>query len=442
MFRLYQLLRLFYYPFFNWLFAILPKIRSRLEFERHNKTCEYSKSFKNTSQVAEVCFEVSSEGELEQIRPVLMKALRCGSLVELVYASDSVDKQCKALCKEYPQNLRIYRYPLLTYFPGRSWSDPLSWISAKKLVLCRYDFFPELLRYGRSTGVDFILLSASLKNFDAKASLVKKFYSFSYKSFDKIVAATDLDQERFRDKLGLEVKSFDFRPLVIESRQSKAFSVLSDKFPDFDLFLSLSQNFEKRNRLVFGSFWDYETEAVLETFDFNNNLICMVPHKLDKQSLAEMTTKVQQSLPNHPVYEWNHDSNNNAEVIRKFIKKPGPIIINLKGVLCELYTIFGAAFVGGGHGVSVHSLLEPFMAGCMVYCGPRVHRSTEYDLIIQKHPDRLRIVDRLENVVENFKSDISTQLSDITKFIEDAKFRRSEVLSWLEIGNEETNGAF
>ena len=82
------------------------------------------------------------------------------------------------------------------------------------------------------------------------------------------------------------------------------------------------------------------------------------------------------------------------------------------------------------------------MAGCMVYCGPRVHRSTEYDLIIQKHPDRLRIVDRLENVVENFKSDTSTQLSDITKFIEDAKFRRSEVLSWLEIGNEETNGAF
>jgi hypothetical protein len=60
----------------------------------------------------------------------------------------------------------------------------------------------------------------------------------------------------------------------------------------------------------------------------------------------------------------------------------GPtILLNKKGILCELYADFGKAYVGGGFGVSVHSLLEPLVAGCEhLSCGPVNHRSTEFDL--------------------------------------------------------------
>ncbi|MBC77622.1 MAG: hypothetical protein CME64_16575 [Halobacteriovoraceae bacterium] len=444
MFRIYQLLRLFYYPFFNWVFFVFPKINTRLKFERLNESCAHSQSFKLSSKTADICFEVSSEGELEQIRPVLMEELSSGALVELVFASDSVKKQCSALAEEFADNLRIFRYPLLTYLPGRWWSDPLKWISAKKLVLCRYDFFPELLKYGRKKDVEFILLSGSLKNFETKSGPAKKFYSFSYHSFDKIVAATALDQERFEEKLGIrksKVESFDFRPLAIEKRQAKAYETLGHRFPDFESFFRLAQEYNPRRRIVFGSFWEYETEAFNNGFDFKNNFLCLVPHKLDDASIGSMKVKLKEKFPEQPIYEWNKDFLNNKSVAESFFKRPGVVIINLKGVLCELYTIFGASFVGGGHGVSVHSLLEPFMAGCMVYCGPKVHRSTEYDLIIQNYPDRLRIVDRLDNVVENFESDISTELSDITKFIKQAKNKRKAVMKWLQVGEEETNGS-
>ncbi|MCO4755829.1 MAG: hypothetical protein KC478_15210 [Bacteriovoracaceae bacterium] len=414
MFKAYQLLRLFYYPFFNWIFPLVFRpIRERLLFEKTNISDQSSRSFKPDDIEADLCFEVSSEGELEQVRPVLMHALSLGQTVELIFSSDSVQKQCTSLAQNYPEQLRILRYPLLSYFPARAWSDPIKWISAKKLFLCRYDFFPELLRYGRKDDVEFILLSASLKSYGNKGALSKAFYNFVYNSFDKIVTATDLDLQRFQDYFNTSserAQSFDFRPLAIDARQINAEAVLSEKFPNYTEFKELISSYEKRHRLIFGSFWAYELPAFSQGYDFDKNLLCLAPHKLDTDSIEEIKNGLREKFPNSPVYEWSSDESANKLVLDRFNQSPGPIIINLKGVLCELYTLFGGAFVGGGHGISVHSLLEPFMGECAVYCGPKVHRSTEYDLILQNNPDRLRIVDRLENVVENFEKDISIRI--------------------------------
>ena len=55
------------------------------------------------------------------------------------------------------------------------------------------------------------------------------------------------------------------------------------------------------------------------------------------------------------------------------------VLFTGKGVLCELYQKFDLAYVGGGFEKSIHSVLEPFWAGCQVVCGPGTHRSTEFD---------------------------------------------------------------
>ncbi|MEX1099771.1 MAG: glycosyltransferase N-terminal domain-containing protein [Bacteriovoracaceae bacterium] len=438
LFKLYQILRICYYPFFVWIFPLFSSsLRKRLAFENRNKGDLLCRSFKQDRRRADVAFEISSEGELEQIKPVLMESLNSKMLVELVFSSESVERACVALARERAENLRILRMPLLGYFPGSAWRDPVAWLSAPKLCLCRYDFFPELMSYGSRREVEFILLAGSLKSYEKseKNLFAKSYYQKIYQNFDKIIASTELDQSRFKEKFGLSaktVRAFDFRPQSIDARLQAREGTLRHKFPQYDKFEAMLRPFAKRRRIVFGSFWERELKAFhSKGADPKTNFICLVPHKLDRGNIDKIKAGLQSLDPGAPVYEWSSNQRENQAVFESFQKNPGVVVLNLKGVLCELYASFGAAFVGGGHGISVHSLMEPFLAECLVYCGPKIHRSTEYDLIRENNPDRLRIVDRLENVFEYFKQDEDQELSSLNEFREFYINQGKPVLDWL-----------
>jgi hypothetical protein len=100
-------------------------------------------------------------------------------------------------------------------------------------------------------------------------------------------------------------------------------------------------------------------------------LVVIVPHQLKPEIFEEMIHKLA-------------ITGRSAEMISDMtIKGPfgSTILVNKKGILCELYSDFGMAYVGGGFGVSVHSILEPLVAGSEhISCGPVNHRSTEFDL--------------------------------------------------------------
>lgn len=95
----------------------------------------------------------------------------------------------------------------------------------------------------------------------------------------------------------------------------------------------------------------------------------VVPHRLDlipdfKEALTSLGLSFQ---------EINLDT--------KVVEEKAVYILNRKGLLCELYYDFEKAYVGGGFEKSVHSLLEPLVAGSkQISCGPQNHRSTEFDL--------------------------------------------------------------
>src|SRR5690606_14635757 len=67
-------------------------------------------------------------------------------------------------------------------------------------------------------------------------------------------------------------------------------------------------------------------------------------------------------------------------------------LLEQPGRLLELYPQFNFAYVGGGFGRSIHSVLEPLLAGCWSVCGPRIHRSTEFDLGQELLPGQLKVV--------------------------------------------------
>ena len=63
-----------------------------MEFEKRN-------DWTRTTDRPQACFEVSSDGELEQVWPLMEQSLVSGECIELIYCSPSLEKNlCFPLC--------------------------------------------------------------------------------------------------------------------------------------------------------------------------------------------------------------------------------------------------------------------------------------------------------------------------------------------------------
>ncbi|MBP9674952.1 MAG: hypothetical protein KBD63_07645, partial [Bacteriovoracaceae bacterium] len=361
-----------------------PKLKKRNLFEKKNTNDPACYSFSSQSQQAHVAFEVASEGELEQSFPVIHLFLSQGKRVELIYCSESVEDACQKLYQNYPLTLRLLRLPILRLSPYSPYQNPLRWLTAPVLIFCRYDFFPQLLLYKNKKGKRLFLISAVLKN----KSL---FMRYLLKKFDFIVAANQIQRDGIQQMLNLapdKISFADFRLLQIAERHQNA----SLKFKNYSFMPELQQklaSYPKENRLILGNLWQedlflLEHPVLKEKIQKGEMQLTIIPHKLDPLNVELLIKKIN-AIFSVNVLRLKKDD----EMVKDF---SGILILDVKGLLCELYTLYGVAYVGGGFGVSVHSLLEPYLANCKTLCGPYIERSSEYDYIMSIETNNAPIV--------------------------------------------------
>ncbi len=307
----------------------IPKVRQRVNFERKNVSDPYSRKF---SSPADLAFEFSSEGEFQQVLPLITDALAAGKKIELIYFSPSVEKGVRDLCEKHPENLRSFRYPILT-------GGFLNWITSRKLILVRYDLFPEFLLYNGELSLVWVTFRNKNVSWWKMKFLARA---------GTIIYATEKDANTGRD-LGFPGVAFDFRIEQIRRRLLERTEKFAEIFPEYNL-LPFHVN-PREKRLIFGNVWPSDTHLLEEIpSDYS---ILIVPHKLEPAIISEFEKRL----------------GNRA------------VILNKKGVLCELYSDFGKAYVGGGFETSIHSVLEPLISGAdQISCGPIHHRSTEFDI--------------------------------------------------------------
>lgn len=414
-------------------------VRERIRFEKKNK--KENKSFREDGQVADYAFEISSEGELEQVKAIIEKLLTENYKIELIYCSKSVEKQCQVLADKYPKVLRTFRLPLVLFKPfGKLYIG--NWLTAKTFFFCRYDFFPELIFYGRRPDVQMVLLSGTMKNFTKKSSnfISRNYYNYVYRSFDKVVMSTNLDKKLVEKEFNLSeniVESYDFRPIQIYKRIRNKLKHLHSEFPSFSQFEKYLQTFEKSKRMILGSFWNDEKVVTSEVVTLINKgyQLTIVPHRLDEENIEQIKESLNRTAPSIEIYEINSLMNQKQveSIIKKMKEKNGVLIINIKGILCELYTFYGHAYIAGGYRLSVHSLLEPYLAECMIYCGPKIHRSTEYDLILQSNPDRIKIIEKEISLLNEISKTNIENLSSMDSFKSHYEGHFSPLLMWLGV---------
>ncbi|WP_408096671.1 hypothetical protein ACJVC5_16670 [Peredibacter sp. HCB2-198] len=360
----------FYFPLIRLVSLLLfwnSKVEDRERFEKRNKFESLAHSFREKGIVADMCFEFSSEGEYQQVAPLITDALAAGKKIELVFFSPSVEKAIMQLAGKYPSQIRYLRYPMVRLFPiaRRSFS---CWVTAKTLIMVRYDLLPELLLWSLKKDHTLKLVWMTFKKERSRGKSVSFWKKLFLKNASTIVYASSQDEEEGR-KMGFPGIVYDFRVEQIRRRMDGRVEKFQSHFglyPDFYTHINL---IPREKRLIVGNAWPSDLFLLRDLPE--DIFLVVVPHQLSD----EILNLFREGLDNlgRPVFEINNQTQS--------YKNSQTILVNKKGILCELYSDFGRSYVGGGFEGSIHSVLEPLVAGSSkISCGPFHHRSTEYDV--------------------------------------------------------------
>ncbi len=375
-------------PFISILLVVIrplvPFVKKRLNFERKNFAEASSK--RHTS--SDYCFEISSEGELEQVRPLLQAVLSAGKKIEILYSSPSVESKCQKIYTDYPELVRTMRMPLMSSFAVDFlyFRSIWFWVQSPVIVFCRYDFFPELLML-KLFGKKFVLISGAFK----KMSWYKE---ESFKFFDVVVAATEIEKVKFTKLLGDKARIYncDFRVPRIAERFIHAEETLSKK-TSIAPYIEKLKSLKPDEKIILGSAWASDLE-ILKNINLINKVksgklhLLIAPHKLDDEFSSTLKLFCQDIFGIEAVEIVNE---------RTPYKGSPVVILQMGGILCELYSLFKATYVGGGYERSIHSVLEPYFSNNMVVTGPIIHRSTEFDLASEITPDEIHVLKNPES---------------------------------------------
>lgn len=363
------------YLILSWLGYLVPSLARRRAFELRNHEL-------GSLPACDLWLHVSSEGELEQALPVLKAFLNESrdKNALLLITSPSVEAKAVKLEHEY-EHLYLLRLPLITglFFSSKTIRRLHT---PHHLMMVRYDFFPILLLLASKTMTHSVLLNATVKGkklTPLRCWLLQKVYHH----FDTIYWSSQTDLNTlYTSDLQLSVRQLkvaDFRHQNIIERQENQ-SNLKKLGAGFEQFKNHLNGYPIEKRLVLGSLWHDEFNLLQSSIEQLRNLgffILIAPHQLKGNDVDN----IKQNLDEKFIWEDGCDFPCESLVV---CMRPG--------LLCELYPYFGHSYVGGGLTRSVHSLLEPYWSGGFLYCGPRVHRSTEYDYIMSTRPARLSVL--------------------------------------------------
>ncbi len=337
-------------------------MRNRYEFEKKNLSDSGAQSFRQSHQKADIAVEFSSEGEFQRVKYLLKELLQDPNYkIECIFCSPSVEKAVITFQKQYSEQIRFLR--LTTLLRGENHLS--SWITASKLLMVSYDFFPQLLNL-RSRMKEMILIAPELESI----GYYKK-YCLSF--FDTFLLDLESDKEKLSFLKTTNIYVGNLRVLEIKKRIKKARETLFENLLWFEKFLDKLKSSERK--IILGNYWHDEYELMDLPKVNSNDILVIVPHQLNEKQ----NENILKSFENISFVTKEQEPDLSKNVF----------LFSLKGVLCELYQFFDIAYIGGGYRKSVHSLLEPYLSGCFCICGPKTSKSNEFSYIAVHDKDRL-----------------------------------------------------
>lgn len=305
-----------------------------------------------------IWFHAASTGEFEQGRPI-MEAIQ-GKHPErpilITFFSPSGYEAAQKFANQY-----IIRYLPLD-LKGRAGDFIQKWNPAIA-VFIKYEIWAGYLEALKVAGIPTLIISSRWRPEQIYFRTARPLFFPLLSSVDQIFV---------QDPLSLEILKLEGLRSASLAGDTRIDRVLDISQFDFDhpLISFIGAN---ERVLLLGSSWPADEKKVFEALadssapDFDR--IIIVPHELGQAHISA----IEREAPK-PV-----------SIIRKCSPKQNAktIIVNEMGVLAYLYRLADIAYIGGGFGDGIHSILEAAVYGVPVIFGPRHHKFKEAEDLIE-----------------------------------------------------------
>lgn len=336
---------------------------------RENWRAEWREKIEKLPRGPRVLVHVASVGELEQVRPVLEEWRAQRKFVAILsFSSPSITRVARDLSF-------VDAYGPLPLDLVQDTSDFFALVQPNIILLDRYELWPNFIARAEALRIPVALLNVSTppQGFWGGLSLWfrrRLFQAISLWTF--VDAGTARVWQHWQSARALGFVTGDPRVDRALSRARQA-SIGNQK-----LEAVLRQwNLDQQRLIVAGSTWEPDARLVIQALallrkapGFETSKLVLVPHEPNAAELertevfcreAGLTSfRLSQAQASGAVYE-------NCPVM----------LVDAVGFLAELYALAGSAFVGGGFGRCIHSVIEPIAHGVPVAFGPKFQRVPE-----------------------------------------------------------------
>lgn len=354
MFNAYQILLKLFAFLIPFLRKTFPQMERDLFLPREGLIDRWKK--KANLQDA-IWFHVSSVGEMEQVRPVIHSLRQRGHKIYLSFFSSSVIR----LVKNWDFVDEADFLPL--DFPEQM-ESLVRLLRPRCIIFNRYDLWPNLMIEAKKNAIPLLVVNASIppKGWFGYFSLKvrkKLFYWVDGWTFVDANAALQWEPLVYSKVKGL---------VTGDPRVDRALERVDQAMKEAKAKEKLS--FWKRRSfcVVAGSTWPADEKLLLRAWRgmVGEKSLVIVPHEPDPNYLKNIESILKKySLSS---VRWSQlTSPQEADVL----------LVDQRGFLAEIYSIADFAYVGGGFGKQIHSVVEPAAHGIPVAFGPHFQRSPE-----------------------------------------------------------------
>ena len=359
---------------------------------------------KNKKNKKIILFHAASAGEFEQLVPILklidkkqyyiVQSFFSPTIFNKTTSNSFIDSICY-----HPFDFILSSY---LFFNN---------IKPEYYIITRHDIWPSHIIMAKIFKINVILINANLyKESNRLKFPLIYFNKWIFNHFDKIL----IPSSRIKENLKLLIKE----DKIIYTGDSR-FDRIKDRMIKNNLDL-LPKEINNTNNIIFGSIIESDYNLIFKSLQnyFPNGIkslieknirLIIVPHEVDRNTILTIEQKLNKMKMEPILY------NNVKEVI------PNVIIVNKVGVLADLYKYCDIAYVGGGFGAGVHSVIEPAIYNAIVTYGPNIQildeaiEMTERKIgfVVENYLDITSYYDLLNNKTEQLK--IKTEIKDYIK---------------------------
>ncbi len=351
--------------FFLFIFGVFNrKIRKGLAGRLGNFNRLREKLSHCPSEKKRILFHVSSFGEFLQAKPLMEKLKQHDPelcIIVSVFSPSGFDN----IEEKFPVDILCY-FPIDGFLVIKKFIET---ISPRAAVIVRHDIWPNFLWRLKRNNIPAILIDSTLPDKTVRyLPVMKHLFRLLFNQLTSILVVSEKEKTHFVEILGKDDKIEIFG----DTKYDQVFE--RSKFTEKFLSFANHKIFKDKKILVAGSTWPDDEEVLIPSFRSllrkNKDVFLVIaPHETHLSRIEEIQRLCQE-------YEIKCETLSNLQKD----KEAGDaqcLIVDMIGVLANIYSLGKVAFVGGSFFAKVHNVLEPAVYGIPVLVGPKMNNSAE-----------------------------------------------------------------